>query len=176
VSGLGHVLRAFVLPVHGVTGTLCTAGGVVTLSGGLSVSDIDRLGIRLGVLYVTYEGGHVHLVGTSGGLVDPEPRAHASSVGAGREVGDIEPLLLSGDTVVYNREDDKVAGFDLGGIGLVRDGKGTTGDVLTVGCVDVRPAVTGPGDGCVLLVETSGTHASEGLVGGDLYESLSIRG
>jgi len=176
VSGLGHVLRAFVLPVHGVTGTLCTAGGVVTLSGGLSVSDIDSLGIRFGVLDVTYEGGHVHLIGTSSGFVDPEPRAHASSIRAGGEVGDIEPLLLSGDTVVYNREDDKVTGLDLSGVGLVRDGKSTTGDILAVRGVDVRPAVTGPGYGSVLLVETSGSHAGEGLVGGDLYEGLSIGG
>jgi len=175
VSGFGHVLRAFVLPVHGVTGTLCTAAGVVTFSGGLSVSDINRLGIRLGVFDVTYEGGHVHLVGTSSGFVDPEPRAHTSSVGAGREIGDIEPLLLSGNTVVYNREDHKVTGFDLSGIGLVRDGKGTTGDVLTVRGVDVRPAVASPGDGSVLLVKTS-SHAGESLVRGDLYESLSISG
>jgi len=148
VSDLGHVVTFLLHPVHGDLGALDARLTVVTSSGGLSVAVVDGLGISTDVGHIADEGSHVHLIGSSDGLVDPEPRAHALSVGACGQVGDLEVLELSGGTVVNDGEDDKVIGLDIVLVALVSDTEGTTGNVLTVRSVQVSPSVV-PGAGRV---------------------------
>jgi len=177
VSLLGHVVSLLLHPVHGDLGSGYALLSVVASLRDSCSSKVYGLGVGSDVGDVAHKGGHVHLVGTSDGLVDPEPSAHALSVRASGEVGDLEVLELSGGAVVYNREDDKVAWLDLVLVALVRDSPSATGYVFARGSVHVAPAIVlvGPWDRCVTGVRTESlAHAGLGFVGGDLTISVAI--
>lgn len=71
MARLKHIVSFKVFPVHGGLGTLNTLGRIafaVHRSNGFA----EGSGI-CSARNVTDEGGHVHLVGTTDGFVDPEP-------------------------------------------------------------------------------------------------------
>jgi hypothetical protein len=70
---------------------------------------------------VALEGRHVHLIGTTDGVVDPKPRADAQVVGTSREVRNIERLECASGTILGYRHDDKIIGFYIPNIGLIRN-------------------------------------------------------
>jgi hypothetical protein len=63
--------------------------------------------------------------------VDPEPRADARAMGAGREGGDVEGLELTGNTIVNDGDDHEVSGEHGADLRLVGDPYSAAGH----GCV-----------------------------------------
>lgn len=59
--------------------------------------------------------------------MDPVPTTDATAVWAGRHVlGDLEDSVDAPDTLMVNAEDDQILGFNAVHVRSVRDGEGTT--------------------------------------------------
>lgn len=71
MAGLEHIVALEVLPVHGVLRALdALSRGAVAVDGSHRLADSVCVA---GAGDMADEGGHVHLVGTADGSVDPEP-------------------------------------------------------------------------------------------------------
>jgi hypothetical protein len=135
IGGIEHVVTLVVGPVHGVQRLRTSLGDVpplgVEVAGWFSIAPNGGGrggdGEGGGVLDVALERGHVHLVSTSNGIVDPEPGAYTLAVRACREGGDVEGLELARNAVVDGGDDYEVSGSDVGYVGLVGDSEGTSG-------------------------------------------------
>jgi len=120
VGGVSHVVALVVGPVHGlldfVAGGSLVSPVRVQIASGVAITSHRWLGFANhtlgGVGDVALEGGHVHLVSSSDGVVDPEPRANALSVGACWEVRDIKSLEGTSNTVAGDRHDYEVLWVD----------------------------------------------------------------
>jgi len=173
LSGFGHVVSFQVLPVHWVSRSTSTVGWIVAFSWCNSIGKIDSNSIRSHSSNIASKGSHVHLVRTSNGFMDPEPRAHASSVGASGKIGDFERLNLSGNTIVNNGEDDEIFRLHIQMVGFVGNSPGTSRNIFSSRCMDIGPG-TVPGDWSISLVETSVSNRSEGFVGRNFGDSNSV--
>jgi len=110
VGWVSHVVALVVSPVHWlldfVAGGSLVSPVRVQITSGVSVTSHRGLGFANHALRcvgdVALERGHVHLVSSSDGVVDPEPRANALSVGACGEVRDIKSLESTSNTIAGN--------------------------------------------------------------------------
>jgi len=116
VYRVSHVVALVVGPIERLEGLGADGGRIapvgVQVAGGLAITTDGGNGLANNpvgwVLDVALESGHVHLVGSTNGVVDPEPSADALAVGAGRKGRNIEGLELASNAVMDDREDDEV--------------------------------------------------------------------
>jgi len=150
VGGVGHVISFIVRPVHRIECLGAHAGpgpaGGVEVAHGLVVaakgSGRSGDGVGGGVLDVALEGRHVHLIGTSNRIMDPEPRANTLPAGTSRKRRDVESLELTSDAVVDHTNDDEVGRRDGSDGGLVGNSDSTTCHISVCRSVDIGRTVT----------------------------------
>lgn len=147
---LKHVVTLGLVPVHGLGGSDSAVGRVMLavtgdagLADGLSASLAGDL---------ASETGHVHLLASAVGTVNPEPGADATTLGALLEAsGDLVVVPEVPDGVMINGNNGEVLGLDGVDIGFVGDGDSGTGDVLAVVGVDNSGRLTRAGGRVVVL-------------------------
>jgi len=135
---LEHVVAFGLVPVHrvhGPDGAVARDRVRLAVRGvGAAATRKTRLAKRFGTSLacnIALEPVHVHLLRTRVGIVNPEPRADALAVRAGRHVrGDIEGVIEVPGRIVLDGKDDKVLRLDIVHVGFVGDGQGRTSDVL----------------------------------------------
>lgn len=139
-----HVVLFLLEPVEGALGTVSavSGGSVRDTVSGVSTAPTRELcfgqrDIRGRSSDVTLETGHIILLTTTVGRVNPEPRAVTPSWGTRRHVlWDLEIREPGPHAGLVHAEDDKVLRFDSRNIGLVGDGKSTSGQIIETGSVN----------------------------------------
>jgi len=192
VGWVGHVVSFRVGPIHGLEGLPAHRSGVapvgVQVATGFAVAANGGNGFSNHTLgrvgHVALERGHVHLVGATDRVVDPEPATDALAVGAGGEIRNVERLEGASNAIVGDRDNDKFIGLDIGNVGFVGNSDGTPGNVGTLGSVQVRGLLrtsVGPGIGgntarLAWAVPQTATHGGECFVGAYFEVNCSTSG